>query len=352
MLNRVVECLRTVTWLILVIVLFCIVETTGWSVVISKTVLYFDSSPGETARQRFTIRNNTAENKAIRIRLIDWDDTPDGRTLLSPPGESARSCASWIKYAPETVDLAPGKEQEISVMMSVPSHAVGTYWAAFLVDSPAQTTLESEQGIRARTQFLIKIYQTALPAKTMGKIVAVDVGGLNPLGVMLEFSNAGETLMKEVHATATLQDRSGQTLGSFSAEPFSVLPGRSTRVLLRSSMYMQVIGIYLITAIVDFGEDYLVAGKLALRIKPLSLSPVGERERLPTDIDGDGLYEDIDGDGRLTKDDVSLFRENLGELSVVQNARAFDYDNDGMITLNDAIFLHAMLSRLAQPPGD
>lgn len=353
MLQRVIVDLRPVACLISVIVLFCIMEITGWSVAISKSVLYFDSSPGEIEQQQFTISNhNTAEGKSIRIRLIDWDDTPDGRTLLSPPDELDRSCASWIEYAPETVDLAPGKEQKISVKMSVPSHAIGTYWAAFLVDSPTQTTLQPEQGIRARTQFLIKIYQTSFPAKKTGRIDEVQVAGLNPLGVILDFSNTGQILMEEVRATATLQDQSGRILGDFSVDPFSILPGRTMRLDVSSCLYMQVPGTYLITAIVDFGEDYVVAGQVALRIRRLSLLPIGRSKGPPTDIDGDGLYEDVNGDGRLTQQDVSLLSEHLSDQSVVRNARAFDYDNDGVVTQDDVARLRVLLTRLAPTTGN
>lgn len=344
--------MRFVTLLILVSVLLVVANIAGHSVAVSKSVLYFDTNPGETLEQTFTISNSIAQNKVIRIRLIDWDDTPDGRTLFSPPGELDRSCASWIEYSPETVELAPGKQQVISVKMCVPSVAVGTYWAAFLVDSPAQRTNESEQGIRARTQFLIKIYQTSLPATKTGRIDDVQVAGLNPLAVIVEFSNTGQILMQEVQATATLQDQSGQTLGHFSVDPFSVLPGRTRKIVIGSSFYMQVPGTYLITAIMDYNEEYIVAGQVALRVKPLHLVPIGSSEGPPTDIDKDGLYEDVNGDGRLTKADISLLSENLSVFSVVGNERAFDYNNDGVVTQDDVAYLQVLLTRLAPTTGN
>lgn len=333
------------------IIAVCLVQTVGLSVAISKSVLHFDAQPTGTQQASFTIENKEAQKLAVRIRLVDWDDTPDGRTLILPADTVAHSCASWIEYDPQTFDLSPGQKQEIRVTMNVPTSAVGTYWAAFLVDKPAEAGALLESGIRAKTQFLIKIYQTSLPAITSGKITKVAVDGLNPLGVTLKFNNTGKTLIQDVHATATLQDRTGRTLGDFSSNPFSVLPGRAVDITMPSSLYMQIPGVYLVTAVVDYGADYLVAGQVALQLKPLALFPIGASANTPTDIDGDGLYEDIDGDGKLTEGDLSLFTTHLDDACITRNVRAFDYSNDGRIGQDDVDLLRGMISRQAQIPG-
>jgi len=328
-----------------VIIAVCLWQVVGLSVAISKSVLYFDSQPEGTEEASFMIENNEGQKLTVRIRLVDWEDTPDGRTLILPADTVDRSCASWIGYAPQMFDLLPGQKQEIRVTMNVPASAVGTYWAAFLVDKPAEPTALPEGGIRAKTQFLIKIYQTSLPAATSGKITKVVVDGLNPLGVTLEFTNTGETRMQDVSATATLQDSNGRTLGNLSSDPFSVLPEHTIDVAMSSSLYMQIPGVYLVTAVVDYGADYVVAGQVALQVKPLSLSPIGPTAKTPTDLDGDGLYEDIDGDGRLTEGDLALFKAHLGDTPVTRNAHAFDYNNDGKITQDDVDPLREMISR-------
>jgi len=340
--------LRSLAGVVVVAVLVCIAQPAGYSVTISRSVLYFDCNPGEIQEQYLVIRNNGSESSSIRIQLLDWDDTPDGKTILASAGSVDRSCAEWTNYSPDAIDLAPGQEQEVRIRISAPAEAAGTYWAALLVDSPTSQIIQSE-GILVRTRFLIKIYQTSLGGKKTGRITRVDAEGLSPLGVSAEFSNTGTILMKDVEITATVQNRSGKILGIFSSDPFSVLPDRTVKAALQSSIYMQLADVYLITAIADFGEDYVVAGKVSLRIKPLSLYPIGESSNPPTDIDGDGLYEDIDGDKRLTKQDVSLFTDRLGDRSIAYNARAFDYNNDGVITLDDVSLLQALLLRIAEP---
>lgn len=65
-------------------------------------------------------------------------------------------------------------------------------------------------------------------------------------------------------------------------------------------------------------------------------------DRLPTDPDDDGYYEDIDGDGQLTDNDVKvLFQEfNSG---AVQGYDEYDFDGSGQVTYNDVITLNDML---------
>lgn len=336
---------RLAAYLGAVILSVCLVQVAGDCVGISKSVLYFASQPGGTQEALFTIENNEGQKLAVRIRLVDWDDTPDGRTLLLPTGTIARSCATWIGYTPQTFELLPGQKQEIHATMSVPASAAGTYWAAFLVDNPTDPATSVQGGIRAKTQFLIKIYQTSLPAVTSGRITKVAVDGLNPLGVTIGFNNTGKTLMQDVHATTTLQDQTGRTLGDFSSDPFSVLPGHAVDITMPSSFYMKIPGVYLVTAVVDYGADYLVAGQVGLQIKPLSLSPIGPSVNTPTDLDGDDLYEDINGDGRLTEGDLSLFTTHLDDTCIMRNVRAFDYSNDGKIGQDDVDLLRGMISR-------
>lgn len=335
-----------------VILVVCLVQIAGECVAISRSVLYFDSQPGGTQEALFTIENNESQRLVVRIRLVDWDDTPDGRTLLLPTDTVARSCATWIAYTPQIFELLPGQKQEVHVTMSVPASTVGTYWAAFLVDTPTDPTTAEPGGIRAKTQFLIKIYQASLPAATSGKIKRVVVDGLNPLGVTVEFTNTGETRMQGVSATATLQDRTGRTLGDLSCAPFSVLPGHTIDIAMSSSLYMQIPGVYLVTAVVDYGADFLVAGQVALQIKPLSLSPIGPSANTPSDLDRDGLYEDVDGDGTLTQADGDLLASNLDDICITRNARAFDYNNDGKITQDDVDLLQSMIYRQTRTSGD
>ena len=65
----------------------------------------------------------------------------------------------------------------------------------------------------------------------------------------------------------------------------------------------------------------------------------------PTDVDGDGEYEDINGDGTVDIVDVSAFFEHYAD-DVVQNqdTAAFDFTNDGAIDIADVNRLFEMVA--------
>lgn len=76
-------------------------------------------------------------------------------------------------------------------------------------------------------------------------------------------------------------------------------------------------------------------------VRPLStsitpvVSPIGDADQPPRDLNGDGLYEDVNGDGALTEADVILLALNLNSPEVQENASLFDFNGDGSISFAD-----------------
>jgi hypothetical protein len=60
---------------------------------------------------------------------------------------------------------------------------------------------------------------------------------------------------------------------------------------------------------------------------------------LPTDPDGDGIFEDTNGNGRKDFDDVSLFFTRLDWIAVNEPADAFDCNDNGRIEFSDIVLL-------------
>ena len=75
----------------------------------------------------------------------------------------------------------------------------------------------------------------------------------------------------------------------------------------------------------------------ALTVSPLS--PVGDNERLPGDLDGDGRYEDVDGDGQASYNDVVELFEHRREPAVADNPSAFDFNENGRLDYDDIVAL-------------
>jgi len=81
------------------------------------------------------------------------------------------------------------------------------------------------------------------------------------------------------------------------------------------------------------------------------IAPIGDSSSPPSDIDGDGLYEDVDGDGQFTLDDVTHLFEYRNTPAVQNNPSNFNFDgrqNPTEVTLADVQALYERLQGTEQ----
>jgi hypothetical protein len=71
------------------------------------------------------------------------------------------------------------------------------------------------------------------------------------------------------------------------------------------------------------------------------LDPVCDDCSRPTDVDGDGLYEDVNGDSSVNVIDVQALFANIDAPTVQNNVDAFDYNGDGVVDVVDVQALFA-----------
>lgn len=66
-----------------------------------------------------------------------------------------------------------------------------------------------------------------------------------------------------------------------------------------------------------------------------ALEPIGDFTNPPSDLDGDGLYEDITGDVTFGEEDAQALYDNLNDSVNQDNASAFDFNGDGKFDVSD-----------------
>ncbi|MFW6436998.1 MAG: hypothetical protein ACOCYZ_05135 [Halococcoides sp.] len=59
----------------------------------------------------------------------------------------------------------------------------------------------------------------------------------------------------------------------------------------------------------------------------------------PGDPNGDGVFEDVDGNGEVAFPDVNLFFQHSDSTAVTEHSEAFDFNDDGSISLQDVLAL-------------
>jgi hypothetical protein len=299
------------------------------------------AEPQDHAEVTFTLLNDESDPLSFALEIVDWDDDPDGVTRTFAPGELGRSCSGWILAEPSSGRLEPSEEVPILVGIDVPKAEPGTHWAGILVSVwPESGTVPGEgSDLEVLRRFLVRIYVTIQPTTTSGRVVALHVGGLHPFGASIRFENTGNARLVGVNGTVSVEDSRGTVLLDLPIAPFDVLPEHSADVRTTAPWEVLDAGAYWVRAVLDFGADYLVAGQTLVRIPALSLEPIGEAVGVPMDLDGDGLYEDVDGNGTFDVHDPELLRAEIDSPAIQQNARAFDFDDDGLATPADADLL-------------
>jgi P pilus assembly chaperone PapD len=296
----------------------------------------------------FSVLNNETDPLEIQISLADWDRDITGENRFYPPGTLPRSAAPWLSVSPLRFDLEPNKQQEVRFSIKVPSDIAGTYWAAIMVEAAPKQTQPQPPGttVIVRRRFAVKVLETPPGTGTKdGRIALIDVRGLNPPNYLVEFENRGTIHAPRVTGRIELRDEKGTLLEKLDLESFPILPGAKRLLKVTSARKKGDLlppGKYLVVAVLDYGGETLAGGQFVLRIKPLQLVPIGTASAPPQDLDKDGLYEDINADGKLTLDDPALLGLNLDRPAVQENARAFDFDNDGDADFDDVIALKKM----------
>jgi hypothetical protein len=308
------------------------------------SVSEFDLSggPGSELHAEFIVLNDDIRELTFDIGLVDWVNALDGVTQLLTPGTQTRSCATWIHLDTVSEHLSPNAETEIAFSVSIPDRVSGTYWAGLLVDA-STSEADGEGEIELGQRFLVRIFVTVPPAEADGRVTAVRNSGLAPFGVDVGFLNTGNVRLQDVSGLVTVETSSGDILLELPIDAFDVLPGEETLQTVASYWSLHQPGLYAIRAVLDFGAEYLVAGQSVIRIDALQLVPVGSSQLVPQDPDGDGLYEDVNGDGTLSLDDVETLAGAVDGAAIQRNRRAFDFDNDGNVTLSDVDALRAIV---------
>ncbi|MCS6903139.1 MAG: dockerin type I domain-containing protein [Candidatus Bipolaricaulota bacterium] len=323
----------------------CVAETRA--LLISNIEFDLALPRGASETLAFQLINNEADPLEIQISLADWDRDLHGENRFYPPGTLPRSAAGWLSVSPVRFDLARNEQREVKFSLRVPRDIEGTYWAAILVEaSPKQTQPQPGTTVVVRRRFAVKVFQTPPgTGKREGRITMLDVRGLNPPNVWVEFENRGTVHVQRVTGRVEIRDEKGSTVDKIEFDSFPTLPGAKRQLKVTSGRKKGDLlppGRYAVVAILDYGGESLAGGQYILRIQPLKLVPIGEAKAPPQDLDQDGLYEDVNADGRLTLEDAALLGFHIEKPPVQENARAFDFDNDGDADFDDVLALKKM----------
>lgn len=300
-------------------------------------------APGQVHTFTFIARNERTVPETFTVYVGDWDRDEFGNNRFFEPGTIERSLCGWLVVSPTSFTLKPGEIREVVGTLTVPDSAPeGTYWGIVFVQGEPRLIEQEGTRVLAVQRIGVKVYATVGRGKRDGRITNIEVRGLSPLWLLVKFANAGTRNLDRVTGWVEVFDAQGKLLAKNEFEPFSVLPGSARWVRVDTELRLSA-GVYLVMAVADIGADFLLAGRRQLRIPALTLEPLTESEKLPQDLDSDGLYEDINGDGVFNLDDVLTFLRVFDTPAIQRNWWSFDFNNDGVVDWADVLRLQEML---------
>lgn len=305
----------------------------------------------------FTVLNDESEPVSVEIGLCDWRrDVQGNNRFCEDAGEVARSATPWTSVTPQEFDLGAEERKEVRLTIDVPSTGTngdpleGTYWSAAMITASPQVDDGEDGGteIVVKRRFGLKVLASIQGTGTKrGQVSNLRRHGLNPLWLTSQFQNRGTLNLGDVAGRVEIRNDQGETIERIAVDSFPILPGATRQFRVQSEQPVGnrlAPGRYVALAIVDYGGDNPVGAQAVFDVPEIELTPLGDAENAPQDLDDDGFYEDVDGDGELTTDDPALLGFAVDSDAVQANWPAFDFNNDGEATFDDVIALKQSLN--------
>jgi hypothetical protein len=143
--------------------------------------------------------NHGDESLRLKVYAADFEIDSDGRAQFPKGSGAARSCAEWLRFNPQTLEIDSSASSPVRATARVPRETPsGTYWCAILVeDVPPPPTKGQKKTV----------FGMELKAR-LASLVYLDVGETGEKGVRIESLRA-ETKGGKLEATGEVSHSSG-----------------------------------------------------------------------------------------------------------------------------------------------
>ena len=223
----------------------------------------FHLSKGESASQAIYITNNFGKTMQFKARFSDWmRDSMGGHQYLEP-GTTERSCAKWMSFANDVVEVEPGKTKEFLIKMKMPDNDSAIQemkWCLVFLESVKENKVykpsdSSKAHVNTIFRVGIHILQTPPKLQSQKELEMVSFksipGSKNNYQILCRNTGQTELECKSYIELSELKTGKKTTVGPVI---FPMFPEqrRYTSFTLPPDMEK---GKYSVLAVVDAGED-------------------------------------------------------------------------------------------------
>lgn len=249
------------------------------SFTVSPMIVEFNAQGGEAKTQVVEVKNTG--DKPLRLNLYrkDFEMELSGHESELEPGTHPKSISPHLNASPEgIIDLEAGDQQLIRLTFTPPEDHEGTLWGKFFIQEMSKPDpIEQKSPTQTMRLFIKQRWEVRLHGTTaMGEIekegdivdMSLQQNEEGERRILVHVQNPGKYLLY-CKGTLSLKNEGGDSV--FEAPmgnegQFAVYPGltREVGALLPKELEK---GRYLALAIVDTGDDELVAGELEVEIE-------------------------------------------------------------------------------------
>ena len=200
------------------------------------------------------VRNEGLQSAQVSVLLEDWDRDEIGTNRWYRTGSVPGSCAERLTIFPSVLQLAPGQEQTVRVVLDSAASFDAECWAAAIVQV-ARVVTANGRNAQFNIRTAVKLYVTPLDLPPRGEVAKMAVQGDS---VQLLYANTGKR-HGNVSGRVEFRNADDVVAATLSIPDMPVLPGGMRRVTL--ALPKLAPGRYVVLAILDYGGEELAAGQ-------------------------------------------------------------------------------------------
>lgn len=186
-------------------------QSAGFTVTPSQMLVAL--RPGASRMQAFELVNLTRKAIELRVSLVEWYRTPDGRDLAATAKPlHGRSGREWITLRDKQVKLRPLSRQRVPVTVKLPKSAEGEAYAAVTFDRD-DVQLDASPAGRARRGAMLRLWAEGTGTESAN--VTAFEATRKPNGTLVlsvRFKNTGSLSIRP-DPRFSVEDVDGRTVG-------------------------------------------------------------------------------------------------------------------------------------------
>lgn len=227
---------------------------------VSPVRLFFPESAGSPQTAFIQVSNPSAEKIVLQVSCADWRRDSLGSKVYFEPGKLATSCCRYLRFSPESIELAPRQNGQVLVSFQAPEPADRQWRNAMIFLTQVN---EKELAVQSKSQAMLLfkvqlgVHAYFLPTANKSRkmdladIRAQKTGATRQMQVRIE--NKGNLPLESFLRLELLNMENDAEL-KLDPVPFNSLPGESFWVTVDLPAAVKP-GKYLISAIAESGPD-------------------------------------------------------------------------------------------------